>query len=82
MAVDRYTRVILTVIAACLVWLSVGGSPLVPPVTAQAGDRVILAGWEDARGNTRRFPLVFSDDNEELSRNSPRSLPIWQMNKE
>ena len=56
MAVDRYTKLVLTVIAVCLVWLSLGGPSLITPVSAQAGDRVILAGWLDANGNVRVFP--------------------------
>ena len=53
MAVDRYTKFVLTVIALCLVWLSVGGSSLITRVSAQADQRVILAGWVDPAGNVR-----------------------------
>ncbi len=57
MTVDRYTKAVLTVIAACLVWLSVGGPSLITPVSAQAsGDRVILAGWLDGTGAVVSFP--------------------------
>ena len=57
MAVDRYTKLVLTVIAVCLVWLSVGGPSLITPVGAQGqGDRVILAGWIDERGSVLSFP--------------------------
>lgn len=58
MSVDRYTKLILTVIAVCLVWLSVGGPSLITPAEAQVpvGDRVILSGWVDENGNVRRFP--------------------------
>jgi len=35
MRIDRYTKIILTIIAACLVWLSVGGAQLLPSVKAQ-----------------------------------------------
>jgi hypothetical protein len=35
--VDGYTKAVLTVIAACLVWNIVGGSALVRPVSAQSG---------------------------------------------
>ena len=45
--VDRYTKLVLTVIAICLVWIALGGPSLITPVEAQAGDRVILAGWID-----------------------------------
>jgi hypothetical protein len=35
--VDRYTKAVLTVIAACLVWNVVAGSPLVRMASAQGG---------------------------------------------
>ena len=41
MFVDRYTKVVLTVIALCLVWLSVGGPSVAPPVQAQGGNREV-----------------------------------------
>ena len=41
MFVDRYTKVVLTVIALCLVWLSVGGPPVTPSVQAQGGNRQV-----------------------------------------
>ena len=59
MSVDRYTKVVLTVIAVCLVWLSLGGPSLIAPVSAQADDeRVILAGWVDEKGTVVAFPRV------------------------
>ena len=58
MAVDRYTKLVLTVIAVCLVWLSVGGPSLIAPVSAQTGDRVVLAGWVDEKGLVVKFPAV------------------------
>ena len=58
MSFDRYTKVILTVIAVCLVWLSLGGPTLIAPVNAQAGDRVVLAGWVDEKGFVVKFPAV------------------------
>ena len=57
MSVDRYTEAMLTVIAVCLVWLSLGGPALLTPLQAQQGaGRVILTGWLDAVGNVRTFP--------------------------
>ena len=59
MSVDRYTKLMLTVIAVCLVWLSLGGPSLLTPVSAQQGvqgERVILAGWVDENGNVLTFP--------------------------
>ena len=35
MKIDRYTKVVLTIIAACLVWLSIGGPQLLPSARAQ-----------------------------------------------
>ena len=57
MMVDRYTKFVLTVIAACLTWMVLGPSA-VPAVNAQAGDRVILAGWIDNKGVFQSFPAV------------------------
>ena len=58
MTVDRYTKLVLTVIAVCLLWLSAGGPSLITPVRAQVGDRVVLAGWVDATGNVLQFPTA------------------------
>ena len=46
MRIDAYTKVVLTVIAVYLVWLSLGGPSLITPVAAQNDrtDRVVLAG--------------------------------------
>jgi hypothetical protein len=55
MAVDRYTKLVLTVIAVCLVWLSFGGRTVITPVAAQA-DGVLLRGWVDAKGAVISFP--------------------------
>ena len=54
MKADLYTKVVLTVIAACLVWLSIGGPSLVTPVEAQGTpNRVVLSGWIDEAGMLR-----------------------------
>lgn len=58
MSVDRYTKLVLTVIAVCLMWIAAGGPSLITPVKAQTGDRVLLAGWVDATGNVLRFPAA------------------------
>lgn len=55
MTLDRYSKLVLTVIAVCLVWLSLGGPSLITPVHAQLGDRVMLAGWVDAKGTVWTF---------------------------
>jgi hypothetical protein len=55
MTSDSYRNAVLTVIAACLLWLAFGGS--VPAVEAQAQtSRVIVAGWE------RPLPVIVVDD--------------------
>ncbi len=35
MGIDRYAKVLLTIIAACLLWLSLGGQQLFPSAHAQ-----------------------------------------------
>jgi hypothetical protein len=49
MSTDRYTKTILTVIAACLIYLCLGRPAVLPAVQAQTEPtRVILAGWSQA----------------------------------
>jgi hypothetical protein len=73
MQVDRYTKAILTVIAAALVWLCVVLTPMGTALSAQpAADasqpamRVVIAGWEGSgprvQGNAGAPAVVtFSD---------------------
>ena len=90
MTVDRYTKVVLTVIAICLVWISLGGSSLMTPVSAQVGEYVILSGWVDERGSFKKFPAPLTN-RIEVGRERPgvlrpelpvvaAPLPIWQSN--
>ena len=59
MTIDRYTKTVLTVIALCLVWLSLGGPSLLPVVGAQQGaTEVVLVGWRDAKGDTWKLPAI------------------------
>ena len=58
MAVDRYTKAVLTVIAVCLVWLSLGGRSLITPVSAQNENQILLRGWVDEKGTVVKFPEV------------------------
>ena len=64
MKIDVYTRVMLTIIACCLVWLCLDA-----PFSLQAqtqgnfpqgnnpnGNRVLVAGWVDETGSVRLFP--------------------------
>jgi hypothetical protein len=47
---DRYTKVVLTIIALSLVWIAAGGPSLVTPVDAQNGtQRVIVVGWAPSK---------------------------------
>jgi hypothetical protein len=81
MALDRYTKLVLTVIAVCLVWISVGGPSLITPVRAQGGDRVILAGWVDERGAVVSFPktpALYDPDTGRLF-DPERSRPAWSL---
>jgi hypothetical protein len=49
MTIDAYTKVVLTIIAGCLLWLCVHGFS--PAVSAQAGvQRVVVADWEKPVG--------------------------------
>ncbi len=55
MRIDSYTKFVLSVIAACLVWLSLGGPALFTVAQAQypaggTGDRVLISGWIDGTG--------------------------------
>jgi hypothetical protein len=46
---DTYIKFVLTVIAVCLVWISLGGPALITSVHAQPEtQRVIVAGWESS----------------------------------
>ena len=58
MHVDKYTKAVLTVIAVCLIWLSLGGPALLPAAHAQspkslATQHVLIAGWIDSHGTVR-----------------------------
>jgi len=48
MRVDLYTKMVLTVIAVCLVWIALGGPGLFPAVQAQGNNvqNVRVVGWE------------------------------------
>ena len=53
MRVDLYSKAVLTVIAVCLLWLTLGGSGLLPTPAAQAQaqtNRVFLSGWSMPEG--------------------------------
>lgn len=62
MRIDAYTKGVLTIIAVCLLWLSIGGPSLLPTAHAQtkpptiAPDHVVIAGWVNSSGQVMRFP--------------------------
>ena len=64
MRIDLYTKFVLTVIALCLIWLSVGGPAILPGASAQgqkpirtvtAYERIHIAGWVDSDGHIHEF---------------------------
>lgn len=56
MRIDFYTKFVLTVIALCLLWMSLGGTALLPTVQARTGpERVVIAGWVDRLGSINEF---------------------------
>jgi hypothetical protein len=60
MRTDNYVKAMLTIIAACLVYLSFGRPGLLLSAQAQARPdmtRVLIAGWVDAGGVVREFPV-------------------------
>jgi hypothetical protein len=86
MTLDRYSKLVLKVIAVCLVWLSLGGPSLITPVHAQLGDRVMLAGWVDEKGTVRPFPepIWARDANRRITGADVRAaeaLPIWNTSR-
>lgn len=79
MAGDRYTKAVLTVIAACLVWLSLGGPSLITPVNAQADAQpVLLRGWVDQNGAVVSFPApppIYDYSRPRFGNDPPASTP-------
>jgi hypothetical protein len=61
MKTDTYTRIVLTVIAVCLVWIAIGGPALIPRVEAQSSPQsVIIAGWKGEVGASHIQQLSLS----------------------
>jgi len=57
MRIDAYTKVVLTIIAACLVYLAFAGRAVMPVARAESdGSRVLITGWVDADGRVQRLP--------------------------
>lgn len=61
MRIDRYTKAVLTIIAACLIWLSLGGPALLPIAQAQSTPHVLVEGWVDTKAKVHYLP---GDSNE------------------
>jgi hypothetical protein len=82
---DRYTKAVLTVIAACLVWLSLGGPSLITPVSAQAdAQHVLLRGWVDENGAVMSFPqapTIYDYSRPRFGNEPPASRPrqVWEL---
>ena len=78
MTVDRYTKIVLTVIAVCLVWIAFGrSSSLVTPVSAQTGG-IYLAGWIEEGGALRPFPRMSRSGQPAPGKPAAAApLPIW-----
>ena len=56
MAVDRYVKIVLTIIALELFWIGV--KDLAPPVTAQAGPtQVVIRGIQIPAGSNEYLPV-------------------------
>ena len=69
---DAYTKIILTVIAVSLVWLSLGGPAFLTTVEAQSkAQEVWIKGWLDDKGNMRLLPQVGREGN------FPTPIPVW-----
>ena len=83
MAVDRYTKAVLTLIAVCLVWLSLGGPSLITPASAQGDttEQILLRGWVDEKGNVVRFPQVpdFHDPRASVFTGQAKPVPSYQL---
>jgi hypothetical protein len=54
---DLYTKAMLTIIAACLMYLALGGPSIVPAAQAASEPmRMLLSGWVDANGHVQQLP--------------------------
>ena len=65
MTVDRYTKVVLTVIAGCLLWLCAGGPSVITPVSAQLRNPQLGSGFGTDFGSSpfeKREPRVQAAD--------------------
>jgi hypothetical protein len=59
MRIDFYTKAVLTVIAACLLWIAIGGPSLLPAVQAQNGvQNVRIVGWGNGSSTVADVQVV------------------------
>ena len=60
MRIDFYTKAVLTVIAACLVWIAIGGPSLFPTVQAQSNNvqNVRVVGWGNASSSVANVRII------------------------
>ena len=57
MRIDLYTKAVLTIIAACLVYLALGGPSVLSVARAEPETtRVVITGWVDATGTVQQLP--------------------------
>ena len=84
MNIDRYTKTVLTVIAVCLIWISLGGPSLLTPVAAQNNVQdVAIVGWKQGTAAATTRNRVVEHKGKAGSRDdfSCRSLlfaVVWQ----
>jgi hypothetical protein len=82
MTIDRYTKTMLTVIAICLLWMSLGGPSLITGVSAQPGpndQRVVITGWTDSTGYSHALPVpkwATGAPAPGVGKSDPASLPV------
>ena len=60
MRIDRYTKVMLTIVAACLVWLSLGGVQILPSARAQVPPPPAPKAQVPPSPARKPFPTVIS----------------------
>ena len=60
MRIDFYTKAVLTVIAACLAWIAIGGPSLFPAVQAQGGSiqNVRVVEWGNGSSSVANVRIV------------------------
>ena len=78
MRVDLYTKTVLTVIAACLIWLCVRNTAVAPVAHAQgdasgAYHHVVISGWVGGDGVIRKLPMPPGSVGPRVS---PAPLPV------